>query len=242
MRKQLIVGNWKMNKDLAELKTFFSHFKSQAKFKFRSDADFGLAIPFVNIAAAQAELQDIANVQLAAQDVSQHLDGAYTGEISAKMLKAFGVTHVIVGHSERRAYHHESDAIVNTKARRALDQGIVPIICVGETLAQYEAGQSEQVVKAQITGSLAQLDPKQVVVAYEPIWAIGTGKTATVAYAQKMCAFIRSLTSAATIIQYGGSVNPKNIDELLAQPDIDGALVGGASLEPASFLALISNK
>ena len=193
-------------------------------------------VTFIHI--SQAVSQTIAKLAIAAQDVSQHDEGAYTGEVSAKMLSSYQVKYVIVGHSERRMYHHETDEIVNAKATRALERNITPIVCVGETLEEYEAGKSEEVVHDQLIGSLANLDLSKVIIAYEPIWAIGTGKTATVEYAQKMCAFIRSVTSEETLIQYGGSVNAQNIHELLNQPDIDGALVGGASLNADTFVKL----
>ena len=195
-----------------------------------------MAVPFIHI--SQAVSQTIAKLAIAAQDVSEHVEGAYTGEVSAKMLSSYQVKYVIVGHSERRMYHHETDEIINAKATRALERNITPIVCVGETLEEYEAGKSEEVVHDQLIGSLANLDLSKVIIAYEPIWAIGTGKTATVEYAQKMCAFIRSVTSEETLIQYGGSVNAQNIHELLNQPDIDGALVGGASLNADTFVKL----
>lgn len=236
MRKKIIVGNWKMNKDSLELTVFFQDYKNKQKNVFRSNCIFALAVPFIHI--SQAVSQTIAKLAIAAQDVSEHVEGAYTGEVSAKMLSSYQVKYVIVGHSERRMYHHETDEIVNAKATRALERNITPIVCVGETLEEYEAGKSEEVVHDQLIGSLANLDLSKVIIAYEPIWAIGTGKTATVEYAQKMCAFIRSVTSEETLIQYGGSVNAQNIHELLNQPDIDGALVGGASLNADTFVKL----
>ena len=236
MRQKIIVGNWKMNKDLFELIVFFQDFKNKQKCIFRSNCVFGLAVPFINLTAAINE--NAPRLVMVAQDVSQHHEGAYTGEVSAKMLKSHKIKYVIVGHSERRMYHNETDEIVNAKATRALERNITPIVCVGETLEEYEAGKSEEVVHDQLIGSLANLDLSKVIIAYEPIWAIGTGKTATVEYAQKMCAFIRSVTSEETLIQYGGSVNAQNIHELLNQPDIDGALVGGASLNADTFVKL----
>ncbi|MGL5732789.1 MAG: triose-phosphate isomerase, partial [Metamycoplasmataceae bacterium] len=180
-------------------------------------------------------------MKIASQDVSGYDSGAYTGEISPKMLKSFDVSYAVVGHSERRILHKETNEDVNEKAMSALKHGITPIICVGESFEEYEKDQSKEVVKRQIENSLKGLDYSKIVVAYEPIWAIGTGQTATIEYAQDMCKYIRSLTgSEEIIIQYGGSVNGNNIKQLLEQPDIDGALVGGASLEVESFISLIS--
>ena len=184
-----------------------------------------------------------------AQDVSAHDAGAYTGEVSAAMLKDFDCAYVIVGHSERRAYHGESDEVVGRKAARAITAGLIPIVCVGETLSEREAGQTEQVVQRQLEAVLAQLagnDVEKMVVAYEPVWAIGTGKTATPQMAQDVHAFLRGRIAARNAqaaagmqILYGGSMKPDNAAELLAMPDIDGGLIGGAALKAADFLAIV---
>ncbi|MGL4948433.1 MAG: triose-phosphate isomerase [Mycoplasma sp.] len=236
MRNKIIIGNWKMNKDANETKQFFAEFNKTAV-ELKDNLIYGVAVPSVNIATA---VELAANgLQVVAQDVSQHESGAYTGECSAKMLASNSVKYVIIGHSERRQYHGETNEIINAKAKAAIANGLVPIICVGELLDEYEAGKSKEVIKKQITESLSSLNHEEIVVAYEPVWAIGTGKTATFEYAQEMCKYIRELTSEKLLIQYGGSVNGDNINKLLEQNDIDGALVGGASLEVASFIKLI---
>lgn len=190
------------------------------------------------------------SLKLGAQNMHWEKEGAFTGEISAEMLKDVGCQYVILGHSERRQYFHENDAIVNRKAKAALAAGLIPIVCVGETLEQREANQTEDVVTTQVTKSLAGLDEggfRRVVVAYEPVWAIGTGRTATPAQAQAVHALIRQVlakvcnpgAAQAVRIQYGGSVKPANARELFSQPDIDGGLIGGASLEAASFVDIV---
>jgi triosephosphate isomerase len=188
-------------------------------------------------------------IELGAQDVSQHEAGAFTGEISGAMLKEFGLRYVLVGHSERRQYHGESDALVASKAQRALACGITPIVCVGETLTEREAGKTEEVVKRQLAAVIHANGHciSEIVVAYEPVWAIGTGKTASTEQAQEVHAVLRAQLRAATEhsdrihILYGGSMNAANAAQLLAQPDIDGGLVGGASLKSADFLAIIAS-
>lgn len=236
MRPKIVIGNWKMNKAQNETIAFFDILKNR-KFHMRNNLIYGIAVPFINIPIATNNKTE--NFQIVSQDISCHDSGAYTGEISAKMLSCYNVSYAIVGHSERRQYHHETNSIVNSKAHNALANNITPIICVGETLSEYELGLSEKTVIEQIIESTKNLDYTKIVIAYEPVWAIGTGKTATIEYAQKMCALIRSYTSPQTLIQYGGSVSAKNINELLLQPDIDGALVGGASLDADSFIELI---
>ncbi|MGL6125195.1 MAG: triose-phosphate isomerase [Metamycoplasmataceae bacterium] len=238
MRKVVIIGNWKMNKDKSETEKFLNEFSNE-NFSLRENTIYGIAVPAINIETF-SKLKKT-EMKVSSQDVSEYDSGAYTGEISPKMLKSFGVSYAIVGHSERRIIHKETDDSVNGKAASALKHGITPIICVGESLEEYENKKSKEVVEKQIKNSLKGLDFSKIIVAYEPIWAIGTGKTATIEYAQEMCAFIRSLTSSKEIIiQYGGSVNGSNIKHLLEQPDIDGALVGGASLDVESFISLIS--
>lgn len=240
MRKKIVIGNWKMNKTAKEVKAFFKELKSK-DFKPKSNMIYGIAVPACNLSIAIEEKPNC-KFKISSQDISKHLNGAYTGEISALMLNDLSVKYAIVGHSERRTYHFETNEEINAKARTAIENEITPIICVGETLEEYEAGNSEKVVKEQVEKCTKDLDLSKIVIAYEPVWAIGTGKTATNEYAQKMCKFIRELTSEDVLIQYGGSVTPDSIDELLSQPDVDGALVGGASLNVDSFIKLIEKK
>ncbi|OYD26695.1 triosephosphate isomerase [Mycoplasma testudineum] len=243
MRKKYIIGNWKMNKTAQEVDNFISSLiesYNQEKNKFMKGLVFGIAAPATHFSKLQYPSLKSMNLKVSAQDVSAHSSGAYTGEISAPILKSYEIDMVVVGHSERRQYHHETNLDVNQKAKLAIQNGIMPIICVGETLEQYEDGKSKEVVQKQIEESLRGLDLSKIIVAYEPIWAIGTGKTASSQEAQEMCKFIRSITGENLIIQYGGSVKPANIEELMNQPDIDGALVGGASLEANDFLKLLT--
>ncbi len=206
-----------------------------------------VAVPAVYLAQAQAELEGSA-IGVAAQDVSQHESGAYTGELSAAMLRDFGVRYTLVGHSERRQYHGETDAVVALKAQAALAKGVTPIVCVGETLAEREAGQTEEVVKRQLAAVIHLVGQciNELVVAYEPVWAIGTGRTATPEQAQQVHAVLRAQLAAASqqadriALLYGGSMNASNAAQLLAQADIDGGLVGGASLKAADFLTIIA--
>ena len=243
-KKKLIAGNWKMNGSLALndalLKAVIAGLGGVA-------CDVALAVPAPYLAQAQALAQGSA-VSVAAQDVSQHEAGAYTGEVSATMLTNFGVRYVLVGHSERRQYHGETDGAVAQKAQRALAVGVTPIVCVGETLQEREAGQTELVVKRQLA-AVIHLNGhciSEVVVAYEPVWAIGTGRTASPEQAQEVHAVLRAQLCAASAsadrirLLYGGSMNAANAAQLLAQPDIDGGLVGGASLKPADFLQIIA--
>ena len=242
--KKLIAGNWKMNGSL------------QANAALLQGLRGGLGQPACNVAVAVpapylAQVQALvagSSIALAAQDVSQHESGAYTGETSAAMLKEFGVRYVLVGHSERRQYHGESDTVVAVKAQRALAQGITPIVCVGETLAEREAGQTEVVVKRQLA-AVIHLNGhciSEIVVAYEPVWAIGTGRTASPEQAQQVHAVLRAQLAAASEhadrirLLYGGSMNAANAAQLLAQPDIDGGLVGGAALKAQDFLQIIA--
>ena len=211
------------------------------------NCDVAVCVPSVYLAQVQA-LVSTTKIQLGSQDVSAHDAGAYTGEVSANMLRDFGVRFAIVGHSERRQFHGETDAVVALKAQRALAAGITPVVCVGETLAEREAGQTEEVVKRQLAAVIHANGHciSEIVVAYEPVWAIGTGKTATPEMAQQVHAVLRAQLKAATEhaervhILYGGSMNAANAAQLLAQPEIDGGLVGGASLKPADFLSIIA--
>ena len=244
MKKKLIVGNWKMNGSLAANQSLL-----QALMAGVGQPACGVAVcvPAPYWAQTQVLLASGA-IDLGAQDVSQHAVGAFTGEVSTAMLKEFGVRYVIVGHSERRQYHGETDAVVALKTQSALAAGITPIVCVGETLAEREAGKTEEVVKRQLAAVVHTNGHciSEIVLAYEPVWAIGTGLTATPEQAQQVHALLRAQLHAATNqsgrirILYGGSMNAANAAQLLAQADIDGGLVGGASLKAADFLAIVS--
>jgi triosephosphate isomerase len=248
MRKPFIAGNWKMNLNKAEA---IALAKALAEKNARdSQVEVAVCPPSVYLDAVAAALRGSA-IGLGAQNVYFENNGAFTGELSTAMLLDVGCKYVILGHSERRQLMGESDAEVNKKAKRALAAGLIPIVCVGETLAQREAGQTLSVVQTQFDGSLAGIgaaEMSQVVIAYEPVWAIGTGKVATTAQAEEVHAALRALLQSrynsevakAVRIQYGGSVKPDNAAELLAQPNIDGALVGGASLKADSFLGIIA--
>ncbi len=250
MRKKVIAGNWKMYKDVDETVDLVRSITSLLTSN-RPDVTVVICPPFTSLGAAGSLLKG-SPIALGAQNMSEHDEGAYTGEISWKMLKSVGCEYVIVGHSERRQYFQESDDLINRKARKALAHDLRPIICVGETLKDRESGVTEQVVGRQLEGVLSGLgasDMGRLIIAYEPVWAIGTGKNATPQEAQQVHEFIRGLVgrlfgaSAAdgVIIQYGGSVKPDNAADLLAQDDIDGALVGGACLKADSFLSIIKS-
>ncbi|RLL46607.1 triose-phosphate isomerase [Oceanobacillus piezotolerans] len=247
MRKKVIAGNWKMNKVLSEANEFVEEVKSKVPTSDRVEAIVCAPFPFL---PSLVEKTQGSSVKVAAQNMHFEDNGAFTGEVSPVMLKDLGVTHVVLGHSERRELFAETDETVNKKAHAAFNHGLTPIVCVGETLEQREANETKQLVEQQVKKALEGLSDEQVantIIAYEPIWAIGTGKTASSEDANEVCAHVRTvvkeITSADTadqvIIQYGGSVKPANVDELLAQSDIDGALVGGASLEADSFLQLV---
>jgi triosephosphate isomerase len=248
-RKLIIAGNWKMNKTVAESLDLVRGLKIDlANVK---EVDIVVCPPFTALGEVSKAILD-SNIRLGAQNMSEHNVGAFTGEIASVMLKEFSVRYVILGHSERRQYQKETDALISKKAQAVHGASLKPIVCVGETLAEREAGQTEKVLQAQVQGSLANLTKEQMVetiIAYEPVWAIGTGKTATSAQAQEAHAFIRGLlvkmfdpTVARKVrIQYGGSVKSSNARELMSLPDVDGALVGGASLESRSFADIIKN-
>lgn len=245
MRRKLVIGNWKMNGSRTANSVLLSGIVAGLA---SAQADCAVCAPAPYLAQCQAELAGTP-VAWGAQDVSAHAAGAYTGEVAAAMLQDFGCRYVIVGHSERRAYHGESSELVARKAQAALAAGLIPVVCVGETLAEREAGQTGAVVGAQLQAVLDLLDNAalaKIVLAYEPVWAIGTGKTATPAMAQEVHALLRRQVAqrsaeAATGMQilYGGSMKPENAGELLAQADIDGGLIGGAALKAADFLAII---
>ena len=241
MRRKLVVGNWKMNGSRVANADLLAALKSAGPW----DADVAVCAPAPYLGEVALSLQG-EFIGWGAQDCSAHESGAYTGEVSAAMLAEFGCKYVIVGHSERRAFHAESDQLVADKAKVALAHRLTPIVCVGETLAEREAGHTDDVVKRQLSAVIHTLGHciSQIVVAYEPVWAIGTGKTATPEQAQAVHALLRAQLKAATAhaadmkILYGGSVKADNAAELFGQPDIDGGLIGGASLKVADFAAI----
>ena len=248
-RKTVIAGNWKMNQLASGVPAFVQELTADLSLVQGEEAV--LCVPFPLIPAAAAALQGT-GVKFGAQDVSAQEKGAYTGEVSGAMLKDLGVEYCIIGHSERRAYHGESDGLVNAKLKALLAKEITPIVCVGESLEQRDAGETLPFVTKQVKAAFADIDAAAapaVVIAYEPIWAIGTGRTATAEQAQEVCGHIRAVlgeiygedTAKRVSILYGGSMNGKNCAELLAQPDIDGGLIGGASLKPAEFAGMIKD-
>ena len=247
-RRAVIAGNWKMNNTPAQTKETISALAPLVAGK--DGCDVVLCVPYVDIAAA-VEAAKGTNIKIGAENVHFEPKGAYTGEVSAEMLTECGVEYVIVGHSERRQYFGETDQTVQARVRAALDAGLKVILCVGEVLEQREQGITEEVVALQTKvalGGVSEEELSRIVIAYEPVWAIGTGKTATADQAEEVCAFIRSVVAKlyskaaadALTIQYGGSMNAGNAAELLAQPDVDGGLIGGASLKPADFAAIVS--
>lgn len=242
MRKPFIAANWKMNKTIGETEEFINAFLPLVKDVH--DVDILVAPPFTSLEAASRLLKST-NVILGAQNVYFEEKGAYTGEISPGMLLSAGCSCVIIGHSERREYFSETDEIVNKKIRLARNSGLDVILCVGESLEEREAGKTFDVMDKQLSGSLKDLSLDGITIAYEPIWAIGTGKTATDEQANETHAYIRDWLrknkegADSVRIQYGGSVKPDNVEGLMAQPDVDGALVGGASLKPDSFAGIV---
>ena len=244
--KYFIAANWKMNKTLAETREFLRSFVPAVQTV--TDVDIVVAPPFTALSAAGEETKG-SNIQLAAQDIFWEEKGAYTGEISPVMLQDAGCKHVIVGHSERRQYFSEEDAVVNKKIKAAKKAGLGVIFCVGESLEEREAGKTFDVIKREVEMGLAEVDSGDLVVAYEPIWAIGTGRTATTEQAQEIHAYIRKILgnlygnkAEGIRILYGGSVTPDNVDSLMACKDVNGALVGGASLKPESFVKIVCFK
>lgn len=248
MRKKIVAANWKMNMTQAEASAFLETFVRELGDS--SEVEVVLVPPFTALAKVSEALGASENVKLGAQNMYWEKSGAFTGEISAAMLRDLFVRYVVLGHSERRMLLGETDEIVNRKVRAAHEASLRPIVCVGETLEERERGDVEKVIGSQLRGSLAGVGPKELgetVVAYEPVWAIGTGKTASAEQAQEAHAFIRRTlqeiadegTSGKMRIQYGGSVKPDNARTLMSQPDIDGALVGGASLDPRSFAQIV---
>jgi len=247
IRKPLIAGNWKMYKTIAETQAFFDQISSLI-FEV-AHCDMVIAAPFTALRRA-VELGEKLGFGISAQDLHWEKEGAYTGEISAAMLREVGCRYTLIGHSERRQYFGETDESVNRKLLTALAAGLAPIVCVGESLAERDSGQTAEVLKRQLAAGLAGLTEaafSPIIIAYEPVWAIGTGRTATPEIAQQAHAFIRlqlagqisSVAAERCRILYGGSVKPDNISGLMVQPDLDGALVGGASLDPRSFAAIV---
>ncbi len=246
LRKAVIAGNWKMNKTPAEAKELISAIAPLVK---DAGCDVVACTPFVDLASAQ-EAAAGTNIQIGAENCHWEKSGAYTGEISAEMLASMGVNIVIIGHSERRQYFGETDVTVQKRVRAALDAGLTVILCVGETLEQREQGITSELVAMQTKialGGVSEEELKRVIIAYEPVWAIGTGKTATAQQANVVCHTIREVIGAVysqaaadgITIQYGGSMNAGNAAELLAQPDVDGGLIGGASLKPNDFATIV---
>lgn len=247
MRVPVIAGNWKMYKTVDEAVAMVEELKTAVSGV--TDREIVVCAPFTALSALTSHLGD-SNISVGAQDMFWEEEGAYTGEIAPRMLTSLGVKYVIIGHSERRQYFGETDETVNKKVKAALKHGLVPIVCVGESLEQREAGQTEALVTRQVKGAFADVvatDTAKVIIAYEPIWAIGTGRTATSEQANDTIKVIRHVIAElygeevanAIRIQYGGSVKPGNIKELMEQSDIDGALVGGASLESGSFSQIV---
>lgn len=247
MRVPIIAGNWKMNKDQSETKKFIKEFNGKLG---DTEIEVVLCPPFTSLESA-SQLLNNSPIKLGAQNMSWEDEGAYTGEISPDMLRELNVEFVIIGHSERRQIFKETDGMVNKKVLKALDKKLRPILCVGETLEEREAEKAFDVVKKQLIDGFENVNIEkaaQIIIAYEPIWAIGTGKTASAEDANEMAQYIRKIVkelfteeiSEETIIQYGGSVKPGNVEEIMNQTDIDGALVGGASLKPDDFIEIVN--
>lgn len=251
MRKKIVAGNWKMNKTAEEALVLTSEIVNIYKDEVRNDAEVVLIPPYVHLTAIHGLAKGSA-IKTGAQDCSRYEKGAYTGEISAAMLKSLGLQYVIIGHSERRQYHLEGNALLAEKTNMALKNSLTPIYCCGETLAEREKEIHFDIIRAQVSEGLFHLSQEEItkcVIAYEPVWAIGTGKTASSEQAQEVHAFIRQLlaekygkeTASAIRILYGGSVKPDNSKELFAQPDIDGGLIGGAALVSRDFIEIIKS-
>ena len=246
MRKPIIAGNWKMNKTIAEAVEFVNDIKGKLN---DADVDVVICAPFTLLKDLK-EVTKGSNIKIGAQNMHFAENGAFTGEISSTMLKELSIDYVIIGHSERRQYFNETNETCNKKVLKALEVGIDPILCFGETLEERETDKTKDVVKTQVISGLANVkaeDLSKVVIAYEPIWAIGTGKTATAKQANDVISYIREVIASLygelanqVRIQYGGSVKPSNVVEIMGQSDIDGALVGGASLEPSDYIALVN--
>ena len=249
MRRKLLLGNWKMNKTSAEAKEFALASRELVELASKNNIDIGVAPTYLSLAAVKENADK--RMIVAAQNVHFMASGAYTGEISVPMLKEFGIDWVLIGHSERRAYDNETNKKCHDKIAVLLENNMIPVYCVGETLAQFEAGETKEVVSAQIKEGLEGFTAEQVkrlVIAYEPVWSIGTGKNASTEIAQDVCGFIRGIlrelfgaVAEEIRVLYGGSVKPENIKAYLSCPDIDGGLVGGASLKIDSYSGLLTN-
>lgn len=250
MRKNIVAGNWKMNGSLDEAKKLSSEVVNMVSSEVRGNAEVILIPPFVYLSAVQGLIGSAKSVFLGAQNCHQNESGAYTGEVSASMLSSMGITHVIIGHSERREYFNEFDSLLAEKVNQVLKNEMTPIFCCGEKLESREANTQEAVVEEQVQHALFHLSAEEVgkvVIAYEPVWAIGTGRTASAAQAQEMHAFIRSIVATKysgevadqVSILYGGSVKPDNAKEIFSQPDVDGGLIGGASLKSRDFTDIV---
>ncbi|MEN9919667.1 MAG: hypothetical protein RL662_2103 [Bacteroidota bacterium] len=249
MRKNIVAGNWKMNKNLQEGLAFVTALQEALAGKDKINCDVVLGTPYIHLASLSAAITD-KRIGISAQNSADKASGAYTGETSAAMIASTGAEYVILGHSERRTYYGETDAILKEKVLLALASNLKPIFCIGEVLEEREAGKQEVVVRTQIENALFGLSPEdfgKIILAYEPVWAIGTGKTATAQQAQDMHAFIRKTVADKygkniadnTSILYGGSANASNAKELFSNPDVDGGLIGGASLEVDKFMPII---
>ncbi|MCP2729260.1 triose-phosphate isomerase [Limnofasciculus baicalensis] len=239
MRKIVIAGNWKMYKTQKESSEFLQGFMPQLE-KTPANREVVLCVPFTDLSVMSTSLHG-SRIQLGAQNVHWEDNGAYTGEISGGMLTELGIRYVIIGHSERRQYFGETDETVNQRLKAAQRHGLIPILCVGETKQQRDKGETESIISNQLAKDLVEVDEQNLVIAYEPIWAIGTGDTCESTEANRVIGLIRSQLKVADVpIQYGGSVKSNNIDEIMAQPEIDGALVGGASLEADSFGRIVN--
>jgi triosephosphate isomerase (TIM) len=250
MRKKIVAGNWKMNLDYNEGLSLFSEMINMINDEITGKQEAVICSPFIHLHSLAQLAKGYSKVSLGAQNAHQAESGAYTGEVSAKMIKSVGAEYVILGHSERRQYFGEGNELLAKKTDTALANGLKPIFCIGETLEEREANKHFEIIKSQLEEGVFHLDEEQfgnLVIAYEPVWAIGTGKTASAAQAQEIHAFIRIEIAAkynqelanSTTILYGGSCNPKNAPELFAQPDIDGGLIGGASLKSRDFLDIV---
>ena len=239
VRKIIIAGNWKMHKNQAESLAFVEKFKSEVD-NTTEDREIVLCAPFTSLTIMSKNLHG-GRIMLGAQNIHWEMEGAYTGEISGDMLQEIGVSYVIVGHSERRQYFGETDETVNLRLKAAQKYGFTPILCVGETKEQRDAGETENIIINQLDKGLIEINQNNLVIAYEPIWAIGTGDTCESKEANRVIGVIRQqLDNQNVSIQYGGSVKPNNVDEIMSQPEIDGALVGGASLEPHNFARIVN--
>lgn len=248
MRRVVIAGNWKMNKSLSEAVEFVTELKKENLAAYTSE--IMIFAPYVYLTEL-TKLAEGTKIVIGAQNIHDEENGAYTGEVSADMLRSIGVNHTLIGHSERRTLNGETDKIINKKLKLALAKGITPILCVGEVLVEREEGITEKVLTEQVTNALVELsseDVRKIIIAYEPVWAIGTGLTASSSDANDACKHVRSVVeklydkdvASELVIQYGGSVKPDNVKELIEQSDIDGALVGGASIEVESYRQLLS--